>query len=214
MRHINKYWVEFTLIFLCLPALIALYPSRTIVHAPVWIGAVLALRWLHKQPDFSWKTLWHGTEWNTKLRNKALLRFLVLSIPLTGLSYVLLPDRFFSFPAERPWFWLMVMLLYPLLSVIPQEILFRSFFFQRYHHLFPSRQAFLVTNGLLFGLAHIVFHNPVSPILCAIGGIMFAINYDRHRSLKWVVIEHALYGCLIFTVGLGKFFFVNPSIRV
>ncbi|WP_423804206.1 hypothetical protein [Nitrosomonas nitrosa] len=40
-----------------------------------------------------------------------------------------------------------------------------------------------------------------------VGGIMFAYTYHRHRSLLLASIEHALYGCFVFTIGLGWFFY-------
>jgi len=39
------------------------------------------------------------------------------------------------------------------------------------------------------------------------GGWLFGGTYRRSRSLGLVCLEHALYGDLIFTVGLGQYFF-------
>ena len=36
---------------------------------------------------------------------------------------------------------------------------------------------------------------------------MFATTYQRYRSLALVCLEHAIYGCLIFTLGLGWYFY-------
>ena len=41
-------------------------------------------------------------------------------------------------PRQRPGLRLLVLLLYPLLSVYPQELLYRTFFFQRYGALCRS----------------------------------------------------------------------------
>jgi len=46
-----------------------------------------------------------------------------------------------------------------------------------------------------------------------VGGGLFTQNYVRYRSLKWVVIEHAAYGCAVFTVGLGQYFFFSGMYR-
>ena len=43
--------------------------------------------------------------------------------------------------------------------------------------------------------------------LCVIGGWLFADTYSRTRSLWLASAEHALYGCLVFTVGLGRYFY-------
>ncbi len=39
------------------------------------------------------------------------------------------------------------------------------------------------------------------------GGWLFADTYRQSRSLWLVCLEHALYGDLIFTIGLGTFFY-------
>src|SRR5690606_19736697 len=123
------------------------------------------------------------------------------------LTWWLRPDLLFGFVREKPAFWLLVMFLYPLLSVIPQEIIFRSFFFERYRNLFTHPATMIVASGIAFGFAHILFHNWVAPLLCLIGGIMFATTYHRHRSLLLVAVEHALYGDFLFTLGLGRYFY-------
>ncbi|MDE2029057.1 MAG: hypothetical protein KGI97_00670 [Alphaproteobacteria bacterium] len=60
-----------------------------------------------------------------------------------------------------------------------------------------------------FGFVHIVFHNPVSPLLALICGFFLAGSYMRHASLKKAAIEHALYGDMVFTAGLGVYFLVG-----
>ena len=66
-----------------------------------------------------------------------------------------------------------------------------------------------MVNGLLFGFAHIILNNWIAPTIVALGGIILAYSYQQHRSLKWAVVEHALYGCWIFTVGIGWYFFTG-----
>lgn len=117
------------------------------------------------------------------------------------------PDRLFDFPRRNPQMWAMVMVFYPLLSVVPQEFVYRSFFFRRYAALFPNPNTMIAVNALSFAAMHFVLQNWVAPLLSLIGGAIFAYGYQQHRSLKWVALEHALYGCMIFTVGLGWFFF-------
>jgi uncharacterized protein len=116
------------------------------------------------------------------------------------------PELLFGFVREKPLFWLIVMVMYPLISVVPQEIIFRRYMFDRYKTAFSPRVLVLVS-GVGFGFAHIVFGNWVAPVLCVIGGIMFAQTYARTRSLALVSLEHALYGDFIFTLGLGRYFY-------
>ena len=99
------------------------------------------------------------------------------------------------------------MVLYPLLSVYPQELFFRAFFFHRYRRLFGQGMATVVASALLFGFVHIVFGNWISILLSSVGGMLFARTYFHSGSLALTCIEHALYGNFIFTIGLGEFFF-------
>ena len=48
-------------------------------------------------------------------------------------------------------------------------------------------------------------------MITAAGGLLFAWDYARHRSLRVTWIEHSLYGCLIFTVELGRLFYTAAA---
>ena len=136
-----------------------------------------------------------------------LLRFAASAAALVAFASVAYPEKLFGFMLQKPYVWAAVMLLYPLLSVIPQEIIFRRFFFDRYPGLFPKPWHMVLASGFTFGFAHILFHNWVAPLLCAIGGMYFAKTYQKRPSLALVVVEHALYGCFLFTLGLGHYFY-------
>ena len=59
---------------------------------------------------------------------------------------------------------------------------------------------------IIFAYVHIIFINPVAPLLTLIGGYFFTSTYAKHKSLALVTIEHALYGNMLFTLGLGWYF--------
>jgi len=99
------------------------------------------------------------------------------------------------------------MFVYPLLSVVPQEFVYRTFFFERYKPLFSNSAAMILASTFCFGFVHIMFHNWIAPVFSGIGGLLFSISYARHKSLKLVSIEHAAYGCYVFTIGLGWYFY-------
>ena len=111
------------------------------------------------------------------------------------------------FPKARPYLWLAVMILYPVLAAYPQEIIFRGFFFQRYGTLFPNQAVLIIVNGICFGCAHLLFGNWFAPVLSTLGGILFAYRYTKSNSLLIVSIEHGLWGDFLFTVGLGWYFY-------
>lgn len=136
-----------------------------------------------------------------------LIRFGVCCVILLAVVWVLAPERLFSFPMERPGLYLRVMLFYPLLSVIPQELLFRPFFYARYECLFRSGRVFIVINALAFAWAHLFFGNWVALGGSLLAGFFFAETYTRTRSFYLVCLEHALYGSLVWTAGIGIYFY-------
>lgn len=126
----------------------------------------------------------------------------------------LMPDRLFALAAEQPGKWLKIMTLYPFTSVLAQELVYRVFFFHRYGPLFKSRWMLIAVNALVFGFGHILFRNWIAVAATVIGGALFAWRYERTRSFWAVWTEHVLWGWLVFTVGLGVYFFTgvkNPS---
>jgi membrane protease YdiL (CAAX protease family) len=94
-----------------------------------------------------------------------------------------------------------------LLSVFPQEILFRAFLFERYGPILHGDFAKAAASAIAFGFAHIVFGNWISVVLSAAGGALFAITYLKTGSLLAACLEHAIFGDFIFTIGLGQYFF-------
>ena len=150
---------------------------------------------------------WQRAAVNWRNVKPILTYFVMAALFLSVAVLVLTPQSLFNFPLTRPWFWLLIMFAYPLLSVIPQEIIFRVFFIERYKNIFTRRELIIAASGLAFGLAHLIFMNWVAPLLTAIGGMLFALTYTRHRSLALVSLEHALFGDFLFTIGLGFYFY-------
>lgn len=94
-----------------------------------------------------------------------------------------------------------------MLADYTQEVIFRGFFFHRYRTLFPNASVMLLTNGISFGMFHIFYGNWFSPLLAAVGGMVFGYRYLKSGSLLPAAIEHALYGNFLFTIGLGWYFY-------
>ncbi len=105
--------------------------------------------------------------------------------------------------------WCLVMLLYPLFSVVPQTLIYRAFIFKRYRSLFPRGRILILASAASFSWLHIVMRNPLAPLLTFPAGLLFAWRYSRTDSVLASAFEHALYGCLIFTVGLGVYFYTG-----
>ncbi|MGI6637651.1 MAG: hypothetical protein ACOX4Z_01070 [Desulfobulbus sp.] len=66
------------------------------------------------------------------------LRCAVAALLFYLFMLLVLPGFLFMLPRQRPGLWLQVLLLYPLLDVYPQGLLYRTFFFQRYSALCRS----------------------------------------------------------------------------
>jgi len=116
------------------------------------------------------------------------------------------PGLLFDLLRTQPIFWVSLMVLYPLLSVLPQEFLFRAFFFHRYQPLFGEGAGIVLASAVAFGFVHIIFGNWLAVVLSFLGGLLFATTYRLNRSMPLVWLEHALFGNLIFTIGLGRYF--------
>jgi hypothetical protein len=122
------------------------------------------------------------------------------------------PSWFLDFPSNRPDTYMRIMIGYPIFSVAAQELLYRSFFFHRYGPLFGAHAWLIViVNGLLFGYAHIIMNSAFAIAATALGGMILAARYAMSRSFWAVFIEHTLWGWLIFTIGLGRYFFTGVS---
>jgi len=148
--------------------------------------------------------------WNRReLARIALQALLVGAVLGAGVAWIE-PERLFDLPRRHPRAWLALLVAYPLLSVIPQEILFRVFFFHRYGPLWSRASTRILVSAVAFGLAHLLYGSWLTVLLAALGGLFFSWTFVRTRSLPLVVLEHSLYGVLLFTIGLGRHFQVEP----
>ena len=167
---------------------------------------VVVLALLRRDPTFDRRLLWNFGAVRAGI-GPVLLRAALLC-PLMALGvWMFVPDHLFNFVLRAPLFWAVVMLLYPLLSVYPQEVLYRAWFFHRYRPIVGDGLVALLASALLFGFVHLIFGRWISVLMSAAGGWMFANTYRKSNSLALVCIEHAIYGNFIFTVGLGEFFY-------
>jgi hypothetical protein len=62
-------------------------------------------------------------------------------------------------------------------------------------------------NAAVFALAHLMFWNWVAVGLCLAGGVIFALGYLGRGGFAQALVLHALAGAIVFTSGLGTFFY-------
>jgi len=199
--------VEFVLLFVALPAVLwwlrrDFAPLLIPVLVAVGAGCLLVLLC---DPTFDRSHLWRTRD----LRGH-LLRSLRLLVPgtvgLLGLLAVYDARMLFALPLERPWGWLIVLALYPVLSVWPQEVIYRAYLFHRYRGLFPTEGLRVAVSALAFGWAHLFFDTWIAVGLSGIGGLIFARTYVMSRSVVAATLEHAAWGNALFTLGWGWYF--------
>lgn len=139
--------------------------------------------------------------------------FILLAPAFIIFSYYFLEDNFLILPRQRPDFWILLSILYPLGSVIAQTILYRGWFFRRYSTLFNSEPVMIIASAVVFAYGHIVLLNATAMILCFLGGLMFGRTYARTKAFLPVWIEHSLWGVLLFTLGWGRYLYHGVSHR-
>jgi hypothetical protein len=195
---------ELVLLFTVGPALLTLGP-RWLVSVAILASGLLCAALLIRDPTFPRRDLLGAAGVRPGL-GVVLRRALLVSLGLLVVAVATVPRALFVFPRHRTSVWLLVMVLYPL-SAWAQEIVFRTFFFHRYGHLFSTARRRILASGLIFGWAHVVVNDLAAIPLAAVAGLLFASTYERSRSTLLVSIEHALYGDIVFTVGLGALFY-------
>lgn len=197
---------EFVLLFAGLPLAYRFSPLRIPVLPLLWVVTVYAVAVLLRDPRFDRTRLWNAAAIPADI--PWILAVFAVAAALIWLGvHRFAPQLEWSFVRQHPAFWAVVMIAYPVLSVYPQGLVYRAFFFERYAVLFPGRWTMIVASAAAFAFMHIIFRNWIAVGLTFAGGLLFAWRYAVSGSLAASSMEHALYGCWLFTVGLGQFFY-------
>jgi membrane protease YdiL (CAAX protease family) len=193
--------IEFLIIFILMPVSFALDYSVWIkmsigISGFMYIIYVLVKVEQNKfklAPNLNWKVFWLGT----------FLKLLLIAVITT--LFVLITDKqsLFNVLTNKPKLWIIILFVYSLFSVYPQELIYRTFYFQRYQSLVENQYLFIFINAILFSLAHLFFRNGLVIALTFFGGVLFGLTFHKTKSTLLVSIEHAIYGCWLFTVGMG-----------
>jgi membrane protease YdiL (CAAX protease family) len=198
--------VEFLIVFIALPLAYRFSPVRIPALPLLWGVCGYAAWQLLRDPRFDRSLLWNAAPLTHHLGSILLIFVLAAAGIWLGVHWFA-PTFEWGLLRQQTAFWAVVMLAYPVLSVYPQGILYRAFFFERYAVLFPGRWTMIVASAAAFAFLHIVFRNTLAVALTFAGGLLFAFRYAETDSLLTSSVEHALYGCWLFTVGLGQYFY-------
>lgn len=201
----NYRLLEFLTLFVGMPVLLIftedLFPLIPTLLILMGVAIVLL-----RITGWQYTELWRGAP--LSVWRNALLLWLCVAVLSIAVVHQVQPERLFSFAKSNTQVWLLVMLLYPLVSALPQELFYRTLFWYRYRELFHSQKwSLIIASGVLFMWAHVLFINWFAFTVTLLGGLLFAWRYYHTKSLLLVTVEHGLYGNLLFTVGLGQYLF-------
>jgi membrane protease YdiL (CAAX protease family) len=193
--------LEAVLIFIVIPFSF-LYDYSVWVKIGIAIFGFIYIVWMllrvEKQKFALSKSIRWNAFWQLLLKRSALIIVFTL-----GYMFLVAPEGLFSVILNKPILWIIIVIIYSLTSVYPQELIYRTFFDIRYRKYFKNRWLFIFINALVFSFAHIIFWNTLVLVLTFIGGLFFAITYEKTKSTVLVSIEHAIYGSWLFTIGMG-----------
>lgn len=204
--------IEAFLLLVLLPLGIAVAPGR-IPLLPVLLGGALFAFWRCRgQVDFAKSFSRPAKGW----WKYPVLRSAAVGVFAVVFCLVSQPESFAYFPKNRTLIWVMVLCLYPVLSVFPQEIIYRFYLFEVVAGPLQrgggNKWGTIIVCTLLFSWVHIVYKNAFALWGTVAAGLVLNWVYWDYRDtpgLGWrLVLEHSLYGLIIFTAGLGGFFFL------
>ncbi len=202
----KKLKIEFFIIYFLIPLIVIsikffFSEQKIFVFLPLFLVFFLSIYLLKKTPSFSFNSLKKKIDWNFFFLTSA---FFVIS----GFFYTIILDSnlLFNLPKNYFFLWVAIILFYPIFSVIPQEIIFRVLFFERYSCLFKNQFLYLILNSIIFAYIHLVFQNFHAFFITLITSPIFAYAYIN-KSFKTCFLTHTIGGQLVFTYGLGNFFY-------
>jgi membrane protease YdiL (CAAX protease family) len=202
---------EFGALYVAAPLMMALAAPPTLLFPVLFAVTGIGLALLHFTPGFSWRELWRG--WD-RIDWRAVGLFGAATVAV-GLAVMLAtaPQGLFGLARQNPALMLLVALLYPVLSALPQEIVFRPLFFRRYGPILPGLRPAIWLNAALFSLAHLMYWSWIVAAMTFAGGLAFAWAYEARRNFPMAVAMHAAAGVIVFVLGLGAFFYSGNIVR-
>ena len=184
-RYAGKY-AEFVVLFILLPLFVRYMPEIShktgitftipiilILHRPLFAYLFLRLTSNFKPADIVSADGVSTQDWL-----KMLVRFAFFAVVLAVPIFIWKRNSFLALPLNRPNLWIKIMFFYPLVSVLPQGLLYRALYQKRYAPVFPERIRILA-GAMAFSFAHIAFTNYIAVVFTFIGGLMFLFSYKK-----------------------------------
>ena len=146
-----KYFIELILIFIGLPILFLFdFIPGLLKGIPLLALFLYCLLVLYKSKEFD------RVDWKFQnIKVVDYLKLLVFPLFLFSTLFVFFPEMVTAdFQNSKV---VVAIICYPLFSSLPQEIIYRKFFYTRYSGLFGNKVLIVLINGLLFFLCSHIF---------------------------------------------------------
>jgi hypothetical protein len=204
---------EFIAMCLVMPTIIIAAKLAPFMFSFLWGAALYSFLILRFVEGRTIKEMWRWEAVTWDALKPILMRFSLATIGMISFCLWYDPDRFMFLPKTRPEFVIVLCFLYPIVSALPQELVFCNFIFKRYGRFFGEGLRMVFVSAILFSYAHVLYINWVAPTLSLIAGLIFADTYRKSHSLALVTIEHGLYGNALFIIGLGWYFYGGAVVQ-
>ena len=172
---------------------------------PLFLIFLVYLYILIKDKKFNRKIFWLNSFRNW---SQMIIRVTVFFVFSVMAVIILMPENLFIIPRTNPLLFILIFIFYPVWSAYPQELIYRAYFYHRFSSVLKNVRISIIINALLFSFSHVIFNNWIVIVVTFFGSLLFSYIYKKSNSLMVTFIEHALYGNIIFTVGLGKYFYL------
>lgn len=198
-------------LYLAAPVAVAVLLPPSAIGPALLSAVVLGLALLALTPGFRWGELargWGRIAWG----RVAGLAGLAFSAGAAAVA-LLEPSALLQPGLSSPWLLAAIALLYPPLSALPQEAIFRPLFFRRYAPVLPEGRSALLLNAGAFSLAHLCFWSIPTLVLTFAGGLAFAHAHRDRGSFPEAVALHAAAGTALFAAGAGTWLYSGGVAR-
>ena len=200
-----RLWAEFISLYVAAPLVMAVFLPPRLMFPGLFVVTAAGIWVLQRSPGFRWSGLLDGAR---RIDWRVVAGFaLITAAVCVRIISVFAPQLLFAPVRDRPGLLAMILLLYPVLSALPQELIYRALFFHRYGALLPDGRAGLIVNAALFSFAHLMYWNWIVAAMTFCGGLAFAFAHVTKRNFPQAVLLHAIAGQLIFAIGLGVIFY-------
>ncbi|MFB9076959.1 lysostaphin resistance A-like protein [Flavobacterium procerum] len=82
---------------------------------------------------------------------------------------------------------------------ITEELIFRGYLLPRLESVLKSKNMAIVLSSILFGFLHIGYGTLLNIIGPTVIGLVFAVQYQKYRNIKILIICHFLWDLLLLT---------------